>query len=330
MTPGLIAIIAAVLGFVAIAGVGFAFAGGTPSQAKALKRAQSISGGTSAREARARARAAVANPDARRKQIVNTLKEQERQQKRTRLTIASKLLQAGLGFSATQFYIASVVLGIVVTLISIVLRQPWWVDILVGLAAAAGPPRWILGFLGKRRLGKFTANFADGMDIIVRGIRSGLPVQDCLGVIARETPNPMGGEFRRLVESLSLGVPLDVALEKMSERAPTNELRFFTIVMTVQQRTGGNLGEALSNLSTVLRARKLMREKIKALSSEATASAMIIGALPPSVVALISITSPGYMVPMFADTRGHLMLLASGVWMALGIFIMRRMINFKF
>ena len=330
MSPDFIVISATILGFVAVAGIGLAFAGATPSQTKVLKRVQAIGGADQGRDARTRARAAVANPDNRRKQIVNTLKEQERQQKRARLTIASRLLQAGLTITATQFYIGSAVLGILVLAIAVVLRQAWWADILICLAAAAGPPRWILGFLGKRRLTKFTASFADGMDIIVRGIRSGLPVHDCLRVIGQETPEPMGGEFRRLVENLAMGMPLDVALDKMHERAPTNELRFFAIVMNVQQRTGGNLAEALSNLSAVLRARKLMREKIKALSSEATASAMIIGALPPSVVVLISITSPTYMVPMFADARGQLMLIASGVWMALGIFVMRRMINFKF
>jgi tight adherence protein B len=330
MGPGLIAIVAAVLGFVAIAGVGMVFAGGTPAQTRVVKRAQAIGGGVAARDARARVRSVVTAPETRRKQIVKTLKEQERQQKRARLTIASKLLQAGLTITAMQFYIGSVVIGVVVLITALILHQPWWADILISLAAATGPPRWILGFLGKRRLKKFTASFADGMDIIVRGIKSGLPVHDCLKIIGRETPEPMAGEFRRLVESLAMGVPLDVALDKMAERVPTNELRFFSIVMNVQQRTGGNLAEALGNLSTVLRSRKLMREKIKALSSEATASAMIIGALPPSVVVLISITSPLYMVPMFTDARGQLMLLASGVWMAIGIFVMRRMINFKF
>ncbi|HEY5072812.1 MAG TPA: type II secretion system F family protein [Caulobacteraceae bacterium] len=329
MGPGLIVIVAAILGFVAVAGVGLVFAGGSPSQTRTLKRAQAIGGSASVRDARARVRAA-ANPDARRKQIVNTLKEQERQQKKARLTIASKLLQAGLTFRARQFYIASAAFGVVVLFIAFLVRPVLWADLLLGLAAAAGPPRWILGFLGKRRLKKFTAAFSDGMDIIVRGIKSGLPVHECLGIIGRETPEPMAGEFRRLVENLAMGMPLDTALDKMSERVPTNELRFFAIVMNVQQRTGGNLAEALNNLSTVLRSRKLMREKIKALSSEATASAMIIGALPPSVVLLISITSPAYMVPMFADPRGQLMLIASGVWMALGIFVMRRMINFKF
>jgi tight adherence protein B len=123
---------------------------------------------------------------------------------------------------------------------------------------------------------------------------------------------------------------MEQGLEKMYERMPTSELRFFTIVLAIQQKTGGNLAEALANLSAVLRARKLMREKVKALSSEATASAMIIGALPPGVILMIQVTSPAYMATMYTDPRGHLMLMGGALWMATGIFVMHRMINFKF
>jgi tight adherence protein B len=330
MGQSLIFIIAAVLGFIAIAGVGLVFAGASPGQAKTLKRVQALAGTAPPREARARARATAANPENRRRQIVKTLKDQERQQKRARLTLESRLRQADLSITALQFYLASAALGFVIAAGGLVLRGPIWADLALGAAAGAGLPRWVVSFLANRRTKKFTSAFSDGMDIIVRGIKSGLPVHDCLKVIAKETPQPMAGEFRRLVENIGMGVAFDQALEKMYERMPTAELRFFSIVMNVQQKTGGNLAEALGNLSAVLRSRKLMREKIKALSSEATASAMIIGALPPGVVALISVTSPAYMVPMFTDPRGQLMLLGGGIWMALGIFVMRRMINFKF
>jgi tight adherence protein B len=188
----------------------------------------------------------------------------------------------------------------------------------------------VLGFLGKRRTAKFTAAFSDAMDIIVRGIKSGLPVHDCLKIIARETPQPLAGEFHRLVENIGMGMNLDQALEKLYEHMPTAEVRFFSIVMSIQQKTGGNLAEALSNLSTVLRARKLMREKVKALSSEATSSAFIIGCLPPAVILLIMVWTPSYMQPMFTDHRGWLMLGGSAIWMGIGIFVMVRMINFKF
>jgi tight adherence protein B len=140
----------------------------------------------------------------------------------------------------------------------------------------------------------------------------------------------LAGEFRMLVENTGMGMSMEQALDRMYERMPTNELRFFTIVLTIQAKTGGNLAEALGNLSAVLRSRKLMAEKIKALSAEAIASAVIIGVLPPGVATMISITAPTYMSPMFTDPRGHLFLMIAAFWMATGIFVMRKMINFKF
>jgi tight adherence protein B len=187
----------------------------------------------------------------------------------------------------------------------------------------------VVGFLAKRRRGKFSEAFPDSIDIITRGIKSGLPVHDCLKIIAIEAPQPLASEFGRLVEGVGMGLTMDQALEKMYERMPTPELRFFTIVLAIQQKTGGNLAEALNNLSTVLRGRKMMREKVKALSGEALASAFIIGSLPPGVIILISITTPAYMAPLFTDRRGNLILLVAALMMTFGIWVMRRMMNFK-
>ncbi len=324
-------IIGALLGFIAVVGVGFAFAGVQPSQAKTNKRVQAIAGAVTTREGRARAARNAANtPEARRKQIVKSLKDQDRQAKKAQLTLANKLQQAGLSITPPIYYAACGVVGVVVMLAVVFLRQPIWAAPILGAAMGVGLPLWTVGFLAKARIKKFTEAFSDAMDIIVRGIKSGLPVHDCLKIIGRETPEPLAGEFRRLMEAIGMGVTFDQALEKMYARTPTAELRFFAIVMNVQQKTGGNLAEALGNLSAVLRARKLMREKIKALSSEATASAFIIGCLPPGVVTMISITQPHYMYPMFHDHRGQLMLLGGISWMSFGIWVMRRMINFKF
>lgn len=322
-------VLAGILGFITIAGLGFAFAGGDSASAKAAKRAQIIAKGGE-RQASVRAKAAANTPDARRQAILKALKDQERKQKKASLSIAARLQAAGLGDNVKMFWIVSGVLGLFVAMIILLLGQSPLVALGAGFAAGAGLPRWVLGFLVKGRAQKFTEAFADAVDIIVRGIKSGLPVHDCLKIIGKECPEPLAGEFRTLTENVAMGVPMDAALEKMYERMPTNELRFFSIVLAIQQKTGGNLAEALSNLSTVLRARKLMKEKIKALSAEAVASAFIIGLLPPGVVILISVTSPAYMAPMFTDPRGHLMLLASAVWMSIGIFVMRNMINFKF
>ena len=153
------------------------------------------------------------------------------------------------------------------------------------------------------------------MDIIVRGIKSGLPVNDGLKLVAKECSAPLGPEFQRLVENVAIGMSLEQALDKMSEHVPAPELRFFAIVIAIQQKSGGNLSEALGNLSTVLRARKMMREKIKALSSEAIASASIIGCLPPGVALMIFITRPDYISIMFTNVVGNLMLMGGAVWM---------------
>ena len=202
----------------------------------------------------------------------------------------------------------------------------------LGLAFAAGLglPRWALGFLSKRRVKTFTAAFPDATDVIVRGIKSGLPVHDCLKIIAHEAPRPLNEEFAKVVENLGLGLSIDQCLEKMYARMPTSEVRFFAIVLGIQQKTGGNLAEALNNLSVVLRARKLMKEKIKAMSGEAVASAGIIGSLPVCIMVLVGLTTPSYMVPLFADPRGHVDLMIGAFWMSCGVFVMRKMINFKF
>jgi len=322
-------IIAGILGFITIAGLGFAFAGGDSSSTKAAKRAQLIAGGGE-RQVAVRAKAAANTPDARRQNILKALREQERKQKKATLSVSARMLAAGLGQNVKTFWIVSGVLALVVALIVIILGQHPLFALLGGFAAGLGLPRWVLNFLAKRRIKKFTESFSDAIDIIVRGVKSGLPVHDCLKIIGKESPEPLGGEFRTLTENIAMGVPVDAALEKMYERMPTSELRFFSIVLGIQAKTGGNLAEALGNLSTVLRARKLMKEKIKALSAEAIASASIIGCLPPGVVGLISVTSPAYMKPMFSDPRGHLMVLGGLVWMTMGILVMRKMINFKF
>ncbi len=216
-----------------------------------VKRAQQITGSTpAARRSQATVRAAASGADTRRRQIVRTLKDQEKQQKRARLTLTSRLAQAGLGATPVQFYVASGGLGLVVMLAALILRQNIFLAILAGAAFGVGLPRWIIGFLAKRRMTKFTSQFADAMDVIVRGIKSGLPVHECLKVIAKESSQPLANEFRRLVENVGMGMALDQARWSAWRRAMnTNELRFFAIVMNkLQQRTGGNLAEALGNL----------------------------------------------------------------------------------
>jgi tight adherence protein B len=322
-------ILVAVLGFITLGGLGYVLAGAGGDDVRVSKRAKAIA---TVRRPEKTSRAKMAAQDAgnRRKQLLQTLKEQERLQRKASVSLVARLQQAGLNVTVSQFWTASGVLGVIVLIGALVLRTPAWAALLLALVSGLGLPRWVIGFLAGQRTKKFTGFFSDAIDIIVRGIKSGLPVHDCLRVIAKESPAPLGPEFQRLVENISMGMAVDQGLEKMYERMPTPELRFFTIVLAIQAKTGGNLAEALGNLSAVLRARKLMREKIKALSSEATTSAFIIGSLPICVVLLIMVTTPTYMNIMFQDPRGKLMLLTGGFVECFGIFVMRRMINFKF
>lgn len=322
-------ILAAVLAFITIGGLGWVFVGGDDSSAQAVKRAQSL-GEPKKSAAIARKAAAANTPEARRKQILVQLQDADRRERKARTTLASRLKQAGLRLSVTTFYIISAVVGLVTGLGALIFGLPILVVLGIALIFGLGLPRWVVGFLGKSRMKKFSLEFPNAVDVIVRGIKSGLPVHECFKIIARESPAPLGPEFQTLVEGLGVGLTLEQALEKMYGRMPTSELRFFTIVIAIQQKTGGNLAEALGNLSAVLRARRMMGEKIKALSSEALASAGIIASLPPAVMTMVMFTTPSYMMPLFTDFRGNFMLLMAALLMATGIFVMKRMISFKF
>ncbi len=322
-------ILAAVLAFITIGGLGWAFVGGGDSTDAAVKRAQTF-GAPKQNNAAAKKAAAANTPEARRKQIMQQLQESERAERKARISLSAKLKQAGLATKVSTFWIISGVLGAIAFLLPLLFGLNILVCVGAGVVFGLGLPRWVVGFLGKRRMKKFSSHFADAVDVIVRGIKSGLPVHDCFKIIARESPAPLGPEFQKLVEGLGVGLTLAQALDKMYERMPTPELKFFAIVIAIQQKTGGNLAEALNNLSVVLRARKMMGEKIKALSSEATASAGIIGSLPPAVMILVSITTPAYMARLFTDPRGQFMLLIAVAMMSFGVFVMKKMISFKF
>jgi len=321
-------ILAAVLAFITIGGLGWAFVGGDDSSGEAVKRAQNF-GGPKTAVARKGA-AAVNTPEARRKQIMTQLQEVERKERKARMTMAARLKHAGLAMTIRTFWMVSGGLGISALLLVLLLTSNPLLALGAGIVIGLGLPRWVVGFLGKRRMKKFSSEFANAVDVIVRGIKSGLPVHDCFKIIGRESPAPLGPEFQRLVEGMGVGLTLPQALDKMYERMPTPELKFFSIVIAIQQKTGGNLAEALSNLSAVLRARRMMGEKIKALSSEATASAGIIGSLPPAVMILVTMTTPAYMMVLFTDPRGQFMLFVAAAMMGLGVFVMKKMIAFKF
>ena len=326
----MLSILAAVLAFITIGGLGWVFVGGEDSSSQAIKRAQNLGEANKKSPALARKAAAANTPEARRKQILVQLQEADRRERKARTTLGSRLKQAGLSLSVRAFYIISAAVGVIAALAALVLGLPILVVLGLALIFGLGLPRWVIGFLAKGRMKKFSLEFPNAVDVIVRGIKSGLPVHECFKIIARESPAPLGPEFQKLVEGLGVGLTLEQALDKMFQRMPTPELRFFTIVIAIQQKTGGNLAEARGNLSAVLRARRMMGEKIKALSSEALASAGIIASLPPAVMTMVMFTTPAYMMPLFNDIRGNFLLLIAALLMATGVFVMKRMISFKF
>ena len=269
----------------------------------------------------------------RRKSVQDSLKDLERKQAEKSKKIAStsvkqRLVRAGLSFTPGHFYIASVVLGLVVLVGAFLAGLPLLVTLGMGFVAGLGLPRWILGFLIGRRQKNFLNEFPNALDVMVRSIRSGLPLNDALRLIASDGQEPVKSEFRRVVESQQVGLSVPEACQRMMLTMPLTEVNFFAIVIAIQAQAGGNLSESLSNLSRVLRDRRKMRAKVQALSMEAKASAAIIGALPFIVALLVYLTSPQYIMILFTDPRGHLILGASAVWMSIGIFVMRNMIQF--
>ena len=277
------------------------------------------------------ARVTRGHQKSRRDVIENTLKEFDERHKKTKnIPILVRIAQAGLSWSKRQFFIISGAIGAVFFALGLFTGGGLLVAAMLGLAGAFGLPRWLLSYLKKRRESQFLHAFPDAVDIIVRGVKAGLPLLDCLKMITIEAPEPVKSEFRAIIETQAIGIPLGEACAKLYEQMPLAEANFFSIVVSIQQRSGGNLAEALGNLSRVLRDRKKMKAKIQAMSQEAKASAGIIGALPLAVMTMVYITSPNYISLLWTAPLGRVMLAASVVWMAMGVMVMKKMINFDF
>jgi tight adherence protein B len=272
----------------------------------------------------------AATPKARR-DIEGTLKEiEERQKQKKRVALNVRIEQAGLTWSKQKFFVISGVLGLVAFVLPLFLGLGLLPSLGFAFAGAFGIPRWLLSFLKKRRESNFLKNFPDAVDVIVRGIKAGLPLLDSLKLIANESEEPIRSEFRGIIETQAIGIPLGDACQKLYDHMPVAEANFFGIVISIQQRAGGNLSETLGNLSKVLRERKKMKAKIQAMSMEAKASAAIIGCLPPSVMTLVWLTSPAYIDLLWTSSTGRVMLACSAAWMSIGVFVMKKMINFDF
>lgn len=282
-------------------------------------------------EPAARSAAARGPQKVKRELVEETLKELDvRQRKAKNPPLSVRIAQAGLSWSKQQFWLVSAGLGLAVLVLAIAGGGGIVVGLVLGGAATVAAPRWLLTYLKKRRETRFLNQFPDAVDVIVRGVKAGLPLADCLRMIANDAEEPLRGEFRSIIETQAIGMPIGEACARLYERIPLPEANFFGIVIGIQQKAGGNLSEALGNLSRVLRDRKKMKAKITAMSMEAKASASIIAALPLAVMILVYLTSPGYIELLWTHSLGQMMLAGCAFWMITGVLVMRKMINFDF
>ncbi|MDG4873913.1 type II secretion system F family protein [Mesorhizobium sp. WSM4935] len=331
---------ATVLAFVVLAGfsagaVAYAFLfTRIDNEKQAGKRLQTIKTAETDRSVVKATRDRAAEAVKRRKSLQDSLKQLDEKQKTNDQNVRKpplkvQIRQAGMQVPIERFYMYSAVCGVVLTGLLFFVGAPLWALPGALLVGGLGLPRWFVSFRRTRRVKAFLEEFPNALDIIVRAVKSGLPLNDAIRLIANESPEPVRSEFRRIVDSQQMGMSVPDAAMRMSETMPCTEAGFFGIVIQIQSQAGGNLSEALGNLSRVLRDRKKMKAKVAALSMEAKASAVIIGALPFVVAFLVYLSSPNYIMPLFTTNVGNLILGCSGVWMSIGILVMRKMMNFE-
>jgi tight adherence protein B len=273
----------------------------------------------------------VEEASAKRVSIEDTLKEIERKQKKSsKPPLQVRIAQAGLTWTPRQFYMISGALALGGALATLVMGMPPLAILAAVVVFGLGVPQWILNHLKKRRMAAFLNELANAVDVIVRGVKAGLPLGDCIRIVATESQEPVRTEFRHIIEQTTLGIPLHEAVMKLFDRMPVAEANFFCIVVSIQQKAGGNLSETLGNLAKVLRDRKKMKSKIVALSQEAKSSAAIIACVPPAVMFFVYLSTPQYISLLWTTDMGRLLMAACLFWMFTGVMVMRKMINFDF
>jgi len=280
---------------------------------------------------RRRVVAQAAQETLRRGQVADSLKALDERQKRiNRPSLSMRIEQAGLSWSKERFYAISAAVAAVLGVVAFVLTGDMRIGLLAAFVGGLGLPRWALAFLRKRRIARFLNELPNAVEVILRGLKAGLPLGDCIRIVANETQEPVKSEFRTIVEEQTVGIPLSEAVAKLYERMPVTEANFLGIVIAIQSKAGGSLSDALGNLARVLRDRKKMKAKIQAMSMEAKASAAIIGSLPIITIAIISVTSPDYMSLMWTTDLGRVLLVGGGCLMLTGVLVMKKMISFDF
>jgi tight adherence protein B len=323
MTP----VILAVLAIVCVGAAGFALVPSMLGGTRADKRFKALQGDIQANRRDANVQR---NRESRRRDIQQTLRAQTTalEKKRKRVPLQDQLFQAGMKIKARDFIRNQILVGLVLFALCFLLQVELLYCLVFGVAGGWLLPRMYIG----RRRKKFQNNFLDelpnAVEAIVRGVKSGLPLNDSMRLVAKEAKEPIKSEFQKVIDQQAVGKSMSEAVMVLHDRVPLPEVNFFVVVITVQSQAGGNLSEALGNLARVLRNRKKMKQKVKAMSSEAKASALIIGSLPFIVAVLVSLTTPTYLLPLFVTQVGQICLGAAGILMFMGGFIMNRMIQF--
>ena len=243
--------------------------------------------------------------------------------------LALRLNRTGKNWTLPQYLYASLGLGIGLTVLIYLKSGAPMLALIVGIGAGAGLPHFVVNYFIEKRSKNFTSKFPDAIELLVRGLRSGLPVTETLGVVSTEVPGPVGEEFKQVTDRIRVGKTMEDALQDTADRLNTPEFSFFCITLAIQRETGGNLAETLSNLADVLRKRAQMKLKIKAMSSESKASAIIVGSLPFIVFGLVYWMNPNYLGGFFTDDRLIVTGLGGLTWMGIGVFIMAQMVNFE-
>ena len=321
-------ILLVLLAMVTVGAAGFALVPSALGGGRAEKRRKALQGDLRINRLEA---SAARTRDDRRKSVQQALKSQtEALNAKKRVTLPQLLFQAGMTIRPAAFIRNSIIFGVVVLVVLIVVQVPIYLAPVFAVAAAYLLPRMYVSRKRKKYQDRFLDELPNAVEAIVRGVKTGLPLNDSIRVVAKDAKEPVKSEFGRVLDQQAFGMSMTDAVTVLLDRVPLPEVNFFVVVITVQQQAGGNLSEALGNLAKVLRNRKKMKQKIKAMSSEAKASAGIIGALPFVVGILVSLVSPAYLGPLFFTALGNIWLGVGVLMLAAGIFVMNRMIQFDY
>jgi tight adherence protein B len=317
----------ALLAAITVGAAGFALVPSLLGDNRAAKRRRAFQGDI---QANRRETQAARNRDDRRKSVQQALKAQsDEQKKKRRVPLADQIFQAGMSIKPQAFIRNSVIVGIITLVVLFLVQVPLHFAVVFAVAGGYLLPKLYLSRRRKRYQDKFLDELPNAVEAIVRGVKTGLPLNDSIRLVAKEVKEPVRSEFQRVLDQQAFGMSMTEAVQVLLERVPLPEVNFFVVVISVQQQAGGNLSEALGNLSRVLRNRKKMKLKVKAMSSEAKASAGIIGSLPFVVAGLVSLVSPAYLQPLIVTPIGNIWLGVAFVMLSLGIFVMNRMIQFE-